>query len=251
MNKIKNMVIILLSVAVLGLSCYLIYDKTLSNKNNKSEQGQNESEEEIKNSLVSIIRKYKLDALHYEEDTIKFTDVPTNGQLYIAYLYNVDIQNDTYEDMDTTVNKNKMNDYFKTVYGITPTKYKDILCGVEKEALVYYREKSDNFVQNDNHPGHGYYGSGFLDYYITDYKKEDNNYIINLLFMDANQMDGYTVNEISDNNFDNELLDNESNDKIKEYFQNHIDDYKNIPRYQYTFTKEDGNYYLTEFKIVK
>ena len=250
MNKIKNMVIIILSVAVLGLSCYLIYDKALS-KNNNNQPETTENEEETKQILVTLIRKYKLDALHNEEESTKFTDVPTNGQLYVAYMYNVDIQNDSYENMDTTVNKAKMDEYFKSVYGIKPTKYKDILCQVDDLALVYYKDKSDNFVQNDEHPGHGYYGSGFLDYYIVDYKQEDNKYKISLLFMDANQMDGYTVNEISDDNFDNELLDNENNEKIKEYFQNHISDYQNIPKYQYTFVKSDDNYYLEEFKKVK
>jgi len=249
MNKVKNMVIIILSVLVLGLSCYLIYDKALSKKDIEPQVVEND--EEVKQTLVTLIRKYKLDALHNEENNIKFTDVPTNGQLYIAYMYNVDIQNDSYEDMDTTVNKNKMDEYFKSVYGIKPTKYQDIFCQVEKEALVYYREKSDNFVQNDNHPGHGYYGAGFLDYYVTDYKQEGNKYIISLLLMDANLMDGYIVNEIEDNNFDSGLLDEDNSDKIKEYFQNHIDDYKNIPRYQYTFVKTDDNYYLEEFKIIK
>ena len=248
MNKIKNMLIIILSIAVLGLSCYLIYDKTIS-KDKKDNIVENE--EDVKKELIDIIKKYKLDALPNEEKDTKFTDVPTNGQLYLAYSYNVGIQNDSYEDMDMTVNKNAMDEYFKTVYGVTPTKYKNILCLVEDEVLVYFKEKSNNFVPNENHPGHGYYGAGFLDYYITDYKKEDNKYIISILFMDANLMDGYVVNGEADTNFDDRLLDDGANDKIIEYFRNHIEDYKNVQKFQYTFTKEDNHFYLTAYKTKK
>ena len=256
MNKIKNMIIIILSVAVLGLSCYLIYDKALSKKDNNNPPETKETEDEVKKILLNTIKTYKLDGLYNEESDTKFTDVPTNGQLYLAYSYNVAVQNNGEygENMDTTVNKNKMDEYFKKVYGITPTKYKNIICMVDNEALVYYKEMSNNFVHNDNHPGHGYYGAGYMDAYITDYKQENNKYVISLLFMDANLMDGYTVNGEIDTNFDNNygnLIDENNEEKIIEYFRNHIDNYKNISRYQYTFTKEEGNYYLTSFKIVK
>jgi hypothetical protein len=37
----------------------------------------------------------------------------------------------------------------------------------------------------------------------------------------------------------------------QKYFKEHLDDFKNVKKYQYVFQKVDNNYYLREFHKVK
>lgn len=242
-QKIKNIIIGSLAVLVLGLSCYFIYNKFGSKKENNGNISENEKD--IKVTLLEIIKEYGLDALHYEEDDIEFNETPKNSQLYLAALYYSNFN----KNNDYVMTREELDDYFDKVYGYKPNSYPNVKCQVEKEDLYIY--KDNKYVFNEEHPGHGYYGNGFLDSYIVDYVNNKNEYTISVLFLYGNEMEGYSVNE-------DELFKNEddykyasSEESLINYFKNNIDNYINGIKYRYTFEKVNGKYILKSFKEVK
>ena len=82
-NKIKDIVIAILSIIVLAFGCYFIY-----NKIQKDDTGDNyiiENEESVKNILIKNIKEYGLDALSYEHDDTKFIEFANFLLNYIGF----------------------------------------------------------------------------------------------------------------------------------------------------------------------
>ncbi|MBP5684249.1 MAG: hypothetical protein J6X02_03230 [Bacilli bacterium] len=255
-TKVKNTIILILALTVLCLSCYFIYDKKIK-ENIKKENQIVEADENTKKFLINVINKYGLDALSYEYDDIKFNNKLSNGILYLAFN-NIASHDDGYlnhfEDNNKwEIDKSKFDDYFNHAYGFTPKDYSNIICTVENEVLVYYHKDTKKFSYNDKHPGHGYYGSGYIDYYITSYEKEKDLYTINVLFLIGSPIDGYRVNEhdITENIISSSNDMDEIENTYQKYFKEHLYDFNGIEKYQYVFQKVDSNYYLKEYHKVK
>ncbi len=237
----KNIIIGIIATIVLGLSCYFIYNKYSDKDNNDNKIV--ESDKKVQDDLINIIKENGLDALSYEEKDITFTDKPSNSQLYLAALYFEKIN----KGKNYVFTREELDDYYEKLYGVKPSSYQNIKCQVEQEDLYIYKE--NKYFINDNHPGHGYYGPGFIDSYITDYLNNDNDYTISVLFLHGNEMDGYSVNE--DNLFDeNEEVNDYSDKTLIKYFQENISKFMNTVKYQFTFTKSNGRYILKSFKKV-
>lgn len=237
----KNIIIGIIATIVLGLSCYFIYNKYSDKDNNDNKIV--ESDKKVQDDLINIIKDNGLDALSYEEKDITFTDKPSNSQLYLAALYFEKIN----KGKNYVFTREELDDYYEKLYGVKPSSYQNIKCQVEQEDLYIYKE--NKYFINDNHPGHGYYGPGFIDSYITDYLNNDNDYTISVLFLHGNEMDGYSVNE--DNLFDeNEEVNDYSDKTLIKYFQENISKFMNTVKYQFTFTKSNGRYILKSFKKV-
>ena len=237
----KNIIIGVIAIIVLALSCYFIYNKY----SNKEDHGNNKIVDEDKKAqedLIKVIKEYGLDALAYEEKDITFSETPRNSQLYLAALY---FEKDN--NKDYTFTREEFDDYYEKLYNYKPNSYPNIKCQADKEDLYTY--KDNKYVFNKNHPGHGYYGPGFIDSYITEYLNNDNDYTISVLFLHGSEMEGYSVNE--EDLFDEEkedILYNE--DGLKKYFQENISKFMNKTKYQYTFEKNSGRYILKSFKKV-
>ena len=253
-SKVKNTIIFIIALTVLCLSCYYIYDKKIKAD---TENVINETEENNKKFLINVINEYGLDALSYEYDNVKFSNKLSNGILYLAFNYiskNDDSDINHFEDSKKwEIDKSKFDDYFSHAYGFVPKEYKNIICKVDNEVLVYYNKDTKKFTYNDNHPGHGYYGSGYIDYYITSYKKEKDLYTIDVLSLLGSPIVGYSINDKDiTNNIVSSSDDMDELEKMyQKYFKEHLDDFKNVKKYQYVFQKVDNNYYLREFHKVK
>lgn len=261
-NKIMTVLLCISLFCVFSILLLTIFDKSLFGYNTNSNVEQEEKEVTEKqveekdidkdtiNSLVDKVDSYGLDALYQEEKDITFDKTSTNGQLYLAYSYNEgQLIKEFGENNTKNVTKEMMDKYFMDVYGYQPTTYKDIICQVEKEVLYAYKEDKKEYVYNENHPGHGYYGPGFLAYHVSNAKMKDNTYTIDVIFLRGNEMEGYEVNGVdvtdkttSETDYENELI---------KYFHEHLDEFVNGTKYRYVFEKVEGNFYLRAFSIVK
>ena len=238
----KNIIIGILALTILGLSCYFIYNKYKHEDNIDTPVV--EDEKKIQEDLTNIIKEYGLDGLGYEESDITFSDKPRNSQLYLIALY----YTNTNKDKDYILSREELDDYYEKVYGYKPVSYINIKCQVEKQDLYIY--KDNKYYFNKSHPGHGYYGYGFIDSFITDYSKNDNTYTISILFLRGNEMEGYSVNEndlFRDDSYKGDYTDK----SLSKYFRDNIDHFIKGMKYQYTFEKNNGRYILKSFKKIK
>ena len=242
-SKIKNIVIGCIAILVLGLSCYFIYNKFSDKK--EINNVESEDEKTIKNDLVNLIKEYGLDALSYEENDVVFSENPKNSQLYLAALYFSKVNN----GKDYIMTREELDDFYEKVYGYKPSAYPNVVCQVEKDILYVY--KDNKYLFYEEHPGHGYYGPGFIDSYVVDYSNKNNEYSISLLFLHGNEMEGYSVNE--DNLFKKEedYKYASSEESLIKFFNEHIDDFKDSVKYRYVFEKTNGKYILKSFKKEK
>ncbi len=276
-NRLKAYVVILIFTLV--LACILVFilcccnnekqkvndnpkDEIIDNnpqeKNEKENEEQNENQEsEIENyyednekliasyhknetitqkKIVEFINEYNLGGLHMDYNEISSFSNPTSGIELLAHLYIYNKPNREYEN----VTKEEMDNYFKTAYGVVPTKYNDITDG--NEVMYYYRDGV--FVYNEKHHGHGIpYLINFDDYHIVDYKEEGNIYTIKLILADYENMDGPFVN-------DEQGIDSGDENYI-DYFHKNIDKYKSKSVYEYTLEKNDNSFILKAFKVIR
>lgn len=241
--KIKNIFIGCIAIIVLGLSCYLIYNKYSDKFDNGDNKKIVDNDKTIQDDLIKIIKEYGLDALSYEENDVSFNETPRNSQLYLAAFYFDNIN----KDYDYVFTREELDAFYEKLYGFKPNSYPNIKCQADGEDLYVYRD--NKYFLNKDHPGHGYYGPGFIDSYITDYINNDNDYTISILFLHGSPMEGYSVNDDSLFN-DQDIIDYSDASLIK-YFQENISKYMSTTKYQFTFTKNSGRYILKSFKKVQ
>lgn len=82
-NKVKNAIIIILAVLVLGLSGYLVYEKMLSNDNNVEEENKQESKEESYDLVkaMELIDDYYYFGLNGSSFSAGYTE---DAKMYLA-----------------------------------------------------------------------------------------------------------------------------------------------------------------------
>lgn len=204
--------------------------------------------------LMDKVKKYFLfDLRNINKKIIINKDNVTNEMLYSAYYYASSLDDSFekhWEDGNSWSFSTKVADeYFQNAFGFTPKEYKSIMCLEDNIELLYYSKSKSSFVYNDEHPGHGMWPVGFLDYVVTDSKKEGNIYTVYAVFLTGNMLDGFYINadEFMPDNLNNE---SEPEDFIKE-FRKRKDDLSSSSKFALTFEKEKNNYYFKSIELIK
>ena len=178
----------------------------------------------------------------------KLTDIQLNMlETYMIGKYSDEWQEHFDDNSEWSFSKTEADNYFQELYNFKPSSYRDVMCGNDDGALLYF--KGDKFVWNDDHPGHGAYSVNYIDYYVSDSSVDGNTYTLTISFLYGHEEMGYYINGVSiDDKVDYESEDDY--DKIlalyKSYFNKNKDEYKN-KGYKFTFEKKNGNYYLKSF----
>lgn len=209
------------------------------------------SSDEI-SAIMKKFNKFSLMELIYGNSTTfskdKLTDIQLNMlETYMIGKYSDEWQEHFDDNSEWSFSKTEADNYFQELYNFKPSSYRDVMCGNDDGALVYF--KGDKFVWNDDHPGHGGYTVNYIDYYVSDSSVDGNTYTLTISFLYGHEEMGYYINGVSiDGKVDYESEDDY--DKIlalyKSYFNKNKDEYKN-KGYKFTFEKKNGDYYLKSF----
>lgn len=261
------LVIVLLAAAVIYLA-FIKRDKekvtakpepnTKVNNNNNNEKPIKNDNRELTDDEISLlmnkVKKYFLFDLRNNQKKITISkDNVTNEMLYSAYYYASSLDDSFSQHWENgnswSFSTDVADEYFKNAFGFVPKEYKSIMCLEDNIELLYFNKSKSAFVYNDEHPGHGMWPVGYLDYIITDSKKEDNIYTIYGVFLTGNMLDGYYVNG---NEFMPENLNDESEPEefIKEFKKNK-DNFSSSSKYILTFEKDGNNYYFKSIELKK
>ena len=232
-------------------------EKNNNNNNNIGNDPEpDNTPKEISNDELSTImkkfNKYYLMELIYGGNSSFSKDKLTDIQLkmlesYMVGKYSEEFQDHFEDNSEWSFSKTEADTYFQDLYGFKPSSYRDVICDNDDEALLYF--KGDKFVWNNDHPGHGGYAVGYIDYYVADSKVEGNTYTINLVLLYGHEEMGYYINGVSIDDKVN-IESEDDYDKItaqyKSYFNKHKNEYKN-KAYKFTFEKKNGNFYLKSY----
>lgn len=274
-SKGKNILIVILVILLLGTSGYIIYDKFL-NKEKQKEPVKTEKKEDAKpeenlEQISAVLEKkindYNMDQLDVYEKSTSFSEMPTNEQLItmLYYFWDKDQSKNLSEDLNLT--KAEVDNYFETVFGIIPTSYPDIICFLDNKPLYKYDTSKGEYVayKEGNIPVHGHGGDYVkaVNDIITNITKENDNYILTLTKLYVAPMtSGASGHYYSDatyktmlSDFDQFIDENsgEGNDALaSNYFINNKEKFTNLkPQYKYIFKKDNNEYYLKSYEIIK
>lgn len=270
----KNAIIVILVILLLCAVGYIVYDKVLTKKEEapvktekKEEVKPEENLDEISAVLEKKISDYNIDQLDVYEKKATFNGTPTNEQLMamLYYFWDKDTNKNLSEDLNLT--KTEVDNYFKEIYGIAPTSYPDIICVLDNKPLYKYDSNKSGYVayKEGNIPTHGH-GSDYvkvINKIIAGITKENDDYVLTLTKLYAAPMtSGASGHYYSDatyksiiNDFD-QFIDKNSgqgnDDLASDYFINNKDKFKNLkPQYKYTFKKDNNDYYLAGYEVIK
>lgn len=139
--------------------------------------------------------------------------------------------------------------------------FSNINCELNDGPLYIYDSKSNMFVWNDNHPGHGGIVSSSIYRKVNSIKRDGNKYVLvlNKLYYSPMQSE-YIASEPT---FINKIYDAKDYLKVKsggeEFnlnklisdYDNDFDKLKNKgTRYRYTFDVKDNNYILEKYEVL-
>lgn len=255
----KKLALAIVTLAI--IICAILFAYLISIKGNRKIKENNEVVKELlideKNAIMDKIKTYKLMALSYDNEEVKFDNNVSNSMLYLLLHYMISQDETNFNNHFTNaekwkISKNDADLYFKNLYNINPLDYTDYICPNDNIALLKYDQNNKEFVYNDEHPGHGDRITDFIDYYIVDAYKQGDMYTLSLLFLYGDQGEGYYVNneELAIDFADDSYVEPEDYDNaVKNYFQSSHSSFKNTKKYIYKFKKVKDNYYLKEFKI--
>ncbi len=205
--------------------------------------------------FLNIIKNYKLEYMDRNNSSIdEMNKLNNNFKLQLAL-----------NAIDST-NEDDVKSYLTTVFGNDITiEFADVTDG---ENLIYkYEDSKFNF--NDEYNNKSYVTSDYLT--VTDFKNNADIYELTVTKIFYNIQDGNLKNGFfgsydaallsknNDYNLDNaiftlELTENfEENKKLlEEYYNEHKDELKDkLTEYKYTFKKQDKNYILIKYEIIK
>ena len=222
----------------------IVVSTKVDNKDDKNEETRALSEDEIA-SLISKIKKYELLGLRNNDKKVTFNNTVTNEMMDAMFNYVTDLDNSFSEHWETeetwSFKRSKADEYFNNAFGFTPKEYSNLICPVENEALLIYDKTNGTFTYNDEHPGHGGVATGFIDYKVTDSKKDSEVYSIDVLFLRGNEMDGYYIND-DEFNIDIPEDEEENVSMYKKAFKN-INPSK-YTKYTFAFEKVNNSFVL-------
>ena len=267
----KTILIIILLLALLGALGYIAYDKVMVKESKESVKTEKKKEEvkeenldEVATVLLNKINNYKLDLLDVYGNNITVSSIPTIEQLDTMYFYLVEKNSNNAETLNMT--KSVVDDYFNSVYGITPTEYPNITCKVDGVIEYIFDNSKQAYVFNDKvvAHAHGGYGNKSLTQLVTNIKKDNDIYVIDVAKLFAGSMldtaaghyysDGQCTKILTefDQFFGADTTGEYDTSSAINYFQSNKDKYKNNkPQYRYTFKKDNDNYILVKYEILK
>ena len=269
-GKGKTVLIVILIVLLLGALGYIAYDKFLvkeTTEPEKTEKKVEKSKENLDNIAVTLLEKinnYELDLLDVYGNNLTVSSIPTNEQLDTMYFYLAEKNNNDMETLKMT--KTVVDDYFNSVYGITPTEYPNIVCKLDNVIEYIYDNTKQEYVFNHNvvAHAHGGYSKKSLTQMVTNIKNENGNYVIDVVKLYAGSMldtsaghyysDGQCNNVLAefDQFFGADTTGEYDTASAISYFQSNEDKYKNNkPQYRYTFKKDNNNYSLVSYEVIK
>ncbi len=179
--KIQTIVIIILVIALLGTSSYIIYDNVLREdkkevKEVKKEKDEKEEKEikteEISTSEEEILKEQIMDYTRYLADTYptKVEEMDNQKVLYFALMK----LNKTGEDFMESELEKVLEQFFGTNH---PFVHEDIICTIDNEPLYRYDSAKRQYFFQDIH-AHGGSGVFMPNIYEIQGEKVDNKYTV-------------------------------------------------------------------------
>lgn len=253
-NK-KIIIIIVAIIVVLGLTCYICYDKGIifnSQNNKESNNTKNETQKNNENETVTFtnseLEKYVNyilpvsigpSELLYNKDYINSEDLTISNKIeYIgSYVFNKTTTTEDYQY--NVISESDLKNTVEEIYG--PNTYEkttfNIGCG------DYILNENDGKYYSQT--GCGGTSTTFVSNEVIDYKATKNSLVIttayvffnettNKIYKDYNQSN--ILDEYNEPNADTETI----NSYLKEYVKNNQDKLSNIT---YTFESNDGEHY--------
>ena len=270
-NKLKIIIIILL-IIIVGLLSYIALTKKESTNKAKQKEAiiqpkKEENLDEISNKLIEKIDKYYID--YYDNlNNIDFTKIKSEDLIDGAYHYSI--------SSNQIFTKSLVDEYYENLFNIKLNDYPDVECFAGDGLLYSYDKVKEEYKEEcgiNEGICHGHGGIGYHKPLIIEkqnIEKNDNEYVLTttkVFGLDERDSDGYFY---SDSTYQNKLeklstfIDNVKNEygaieqnkinteEINNYYKDNYQEFKNIkPYYKYTFEKENNDYYLTQFEIIK
>ena len=265
-RKMVIIVITVLSLLVVGLGGYLVYDKFISNepsekKDNKNEDNSLSYEDAMiigeANLKIEKYNLYALDKLEKKVDDLNKLDNQFKLEISLSYLMNNDfgsVRNCDSESggYDIVYNAVALENYFTNVFADTITFKNEntFYCGYHWH-MIYNKEDKSYSDSGEGHGGHGVYA---LYTKLVKYEVKDSKYILTYNKAFTSTSDGGSSGHIYDRysvayNSDNKaalfqlpesIYFGESKTEINKYIEEKIEKegYK-LNEYIYTFVMDD------------
>ncbi len=261
--------IIILVLLVLGLGGYIVYDKLLTKESTEANEPEKTEKVEapkedlnaIANSLFEKSEKYKLYIFGDVENLNNLTVKNELSEAQIETLYFYFLLN------NITINKTNVDNYLKDLYNIQLTNYPDIIFGGFTMPLATFDKTKNDYVENN--VSHDAMENKPLISKVANIEKNVDNYVLTITrvyepamgLIETPEQEYYAdaqfttkINEL--HQFTNkseigEVLKTDK-EKAKQYYEQNYDQFKNLkPQYKYTFAKDNNNYYLVSYEVIK
>lgn len=263
-NKGTMVVVIILVLLVLGLGGYIVYDKMLTKESKETKEpaktekleASKEDLNAIANTLFEKTEKYKLYILgnFANSNNLKVTSQMNEAQIYALSMY--------YLLNDMTVTKASIDSYMKELYNIQLSNYPEIpLCGAKFDT-----SKNEYVISEFAHDA---MENKPLISKVANIEKSGDSYVLTISRVYAPAMGlvetpeqeyyadaQYTtkINELHQftNTSENGEVPETENEKARQYYEQNYEQFKNLkPQYRYTFAKDNNNYYLVNYEVIK
>ena len=253
-TKGKTITIIILIIVIIALLCISYLEVEEVNKQNQEyknqiqklkKQNQEKKETSKPSALVKFLEQNKVRTFitSIGQDQIDFTTQITNANIINAVL---NIKNNP-----ASINISEINNYLK-LYGIEKSEYPNIYCPIDNTIIYQYNSTNQTYNQiphehitiNTNEP-----------IYIKPLKLEEKNgtYILttNEIYINENISTFTTADpngKVEIKPIQTYKKENGEIDTIKIIEDYEKGETQNLPKYKYTFKKDEkGSYYLTNY----
>lgn len=269
-------IVVILSILVLSLGGYIVYDKVMNKDNDSSSEYKKSNKKEpskenmeyVASILLEKLDKYYVD--YYDsKDSVDFSKLSDDEKMLGVFVYANGLDN---------LSKTVVDDYYNNLFGETLTKYPDLNCWVgdgvfakyNSNTLKYEGVKAKMADGTEIDHAHGILSAAHsLIMKYNNIVKEGDNYIItvtkvyspaqgidlqspeNAFYADAK----YTVKLDALTQFikfDNTGLFVIDGAGVKSFYEQNYSQFKNLkPQYKYTFKKKNNDYYLVNYEIIR
>lgn len=249
------------------LGGYIVYDKFIAKEEVEEsvtktvkKKGEKENLNAIASSLITKLSNYKLEQLDVFDQSYDFTTTPTSSQLYAMtiYFWNQMSSGTSYSDT-ANMTKGNIDNYFQTVYGVTPTNYPDIY-DKDKDLSWSFDSSTNKYISSNE--GKGLTVATVLTSNIVSITKEDDNYVLTLsklfywnpYYSGSFSLSGSNMNsELSEMSQFIDVQTGELSDEAGaiKYFNDNATTYNTQkPQYKYTFANDNGDYHLIKYEVI-
>lgn len=268
----RNALIVILFLIILGLVGFIVYDKLIAKDTRKVKEPtksvtKEETSVEPKENLdeIAVILMSKLDKYYVDyydsKENVDFATLSDDVKMHGAEIY-------AYYGFNTHINKSLVDDYYNNLFGITLNNYPDLNCHFGDGVLSKYNSSIGEYEWLPHAHGGNIINKSILMKY-NDIEKSGDNYIItiNKLFAPYNGMGEWTPENAfyADHSYTVKLddlsqftrVESSGNwvsdlNGVKNYYEQNYEQFKNIkPQYKYTFSKNNNDYYLKNYQIIK